>query len=283
MVFFDALRVKIRDEGLVRNKAVYLALAITCQGEKEVLGLWIEQTEGAKFWLKVMNELKTRGVGDILIAVVDGLTGFPDAIAAVFPRTAVQTCIVHLIRNSLAFVAWKDRKTVMPDLRAIYRADTTEFSWRRKRLEAVGFTTTVNSGRDKAGRDRLHTVCGLLMHSSLAVTTDGLPLGMVAVRFWSRKKFKGTAALKRKVNPTRVPIEGKESMRWLANLRQSTELLGEAARCVHIADREDDIWELFCLARELDTHFLVRRCVDRLAGDGSHMLLSTSVPRRSAR
>ena len=126
VVFFDALRVKIRDEGLVRNKAVYLALAITCQGEKEVLGLWIEQTEGAKFWLKVMNELKTRGVGDILIAVVDGLTGFPDAIAAVFPQTAVQTCIVHLIRNSLAFVAWKDRKKVMPDLRAIYRAETAE-------------------------------------------------------------------------------------------------------------------------------------------------------------
>ena len=148
--------------------------------------------------------------------------------------------------------------------------DTTEFSWRRKRPEAVGFTTTVNSGREKAGRDRLHTVCGLLMHSSLAVTTDGLPLGMAAVRFWNRKKFKGTAALKRKVNPTRVPIEGKESMRWLANLRQSTELLGEAARCIHIADREGDVWELFCLARELGTHFLVRRCVDRRAGDGSH-------------
>ena len=126
VVFFDALRVKIRDEGLVRNKAVYLALAITCQGEKEVLGLWIEQTEGAKFWLKVMNELKTRGVGDILIAVVDGLTGFPDAIATVFPQTAVQTCIVHLIRNSLAFVSWKDRKKVMPDLKAIYRAETAE-------------------------------------------------------------------------------------------------------------------------------------------------------------
>ena len=126
VVFFDALRVKIRDEGLVRNKAVYLALAITCQGEKEVLGLWIEQTEGAKFWLKVMNELRTRGVGDILIAVVDGLTGFPDAIGTVFPQAAVQTCIVHLIRNSLAFVSWKDRKKVMPDLRAIYRAETAE-------------------------------------------------------------------------------------------------------------------------------------------------------------
>ena len=102
------------------------------------------------------------------------------------------------------------------------------------------------------------------------LTTDGLPLGMVAVKFWNRKKFKGTAALKRKVNPTRVPIEGKESMRWLANLRQSTELLGEASRCIHIADRAGDIWELFYLARELDTHFLVRRCVDRVCGDGSH-------------
>ncbi len=136
VVFFDALRVKIRDVGLVRNKAVYLALGITCQGEKEVLGLWIEQTEGAKFWLKVMNELQTRGVGDILIAVVDGLTGFPDAIAAVFPQTAVQTCIVHLIRNSLAFVSWKDRKKVMPDLRAIYRAETAEAAARLDEFEA---------------------------------------------------------------------------------------------------------------------------------------------------
>ena len=105
LIFFDALRVKIRDEGLVRNKAVYVALALNSEGEKEVLGLWIEQTEGAKFWLKVMNELKTRGVGDVLIAVVDGLKGFPEAIGAVFPLTTVQTCIIHLIRNSLAFVS----------------------------------------------------------------------------------------------------------------------------------------------------------------------------------
>jgi putative transposase len=126
VVFFDALRVKIRDEGLVKNKAVYVALAITCEGNKEVLGLWIEQTEGAKFWLKVMNELKTRGLGDILIAVVDGLTGFPDAIGTVFAQTTVQTCIVHLIRNSMAFVSWKDRKKIMPDIKAIYRAETAE-------------------------------------------------------------------------------------------------------------------------------------------------------------
>ena len=121
--------------------------------------------------------------------------------------------------------------------------DTTEFSWQRRRPEAVGFTTKVSSGKDTHtfGRDRIHTVCGLLMHSSLAVTTDGPPPGIAAIKFRNRKKFEGTAALKRKVNPTRVPIEGKESMRWLANLRQSTELPGEAARCVHIADREGDI------------------------------------------
>ena len=133
----------------------------------------------------------------------------------------------------------------------------------------MGFTTKVSSGKDKRGRERMHTVCGLLMHSSLAATTDGLPLGMAAAKFWTRKKFKGTNALKRRINPTRVPIEGKESMRWLDNLRQSTELLGVPARCVHICDREGDIWELFCLARELDTHFLIRRCSDRFAGDGS--------------
>jgi putative transposase len=124
VIFFDALRVKIRDDGLVRNKAVYVAL--NSDGEKEVLGLWIEQTEGAKFWLKVMNELKNRGLNDVLIAVVDGLKGFPEAIATVFPLTTVQTCIIHLIRNSLAFVSWKDRKLIMPDLKAIYRAETAE-------------------------------------------------------------------------------------------------------------------------------------------------------------
>ena len=126
IVFFDALRVKIRDEGLVKNKAVYVALAMDAEGHKHVLGLWIEQTEGAKFWLKVMNDLKTRGLQDILIAVVDGLKGFPEAIGAVFPETIVQTCIIHLIRNSLAFVSWKDRKQIMPDLKAIYRAESAE-------------------------------------------------------------------------------------------------------------------------------------------------------------
>ncbi len=131
VVFFDALRVKIRDEGLVKNKAVYVALALDAEGHKHVLGLWIEQSEGAKFWLKVMNDLKSRGVGDILIAVVDGLKGFPEAIGAAFPETIVQTCIVHLIRSSLAFVSWKDRKIIMPDLKAIYRAETAEAAFDR--------------------------------------------------------------------------------------------------------------------------------------------------------
>src|SRR5947199_9549380 len=122
VVFFDALRVKIRDEGLVKNKAVYVALALNPDGDKDVLGLWIEQSEGAKFWLKVMNELKTRGLNDILIAVVDGLKGFPEAITSVFPQATVQTCIVHLLRHSLNFVSWKDRKPVAAALKTIYRA-----------------------------------------------------------------------------------------------------------------------------------------------------------------
>jgi transposase-like protein len=122
IVYFDALRLKIRDEGTVKNKAVYLALGIRADGVKEVLGLWIEQTEGAKFWLKVFNELKNRGLDDILIAVVDGLRGFPEAIEAVYPLAQIQTCIVHLIRNSTTLAAWKDRKELAAALNPIYQA-----------------------------------------------------------------------------------------------------------------------------------------------------------------
>ncbi len=122
LVFFDALRVKIRDEGLVRNKAVHIALGVRADGAKEILGLWIEQNEGAKFWLRVMNELKNRGVEDILLAVVDGLKGFPEAITAVFSDATVQSCIVHLLRHSLDFVSYKDRKAVATALKGIYRA-----------------------------------------------------------------------------------------------------------------------------------------------------------------
>jgi transposase-like protein len=126
VVFFDALRVKVREDNVVRNKAVYLALGIRRDGAREILGLWIETTEGAKFWMKVFNDLKTRGVNDILIAVTDGLTGMPQALEAVFPRTTLQTCIVHLIRNSLDYASWKDRKPLAAALRPIYAAASAE-------------------------------------------------------------------------------------------------------------------------------------------------------------
>lgn len=126
IVYFDALRVKIRDEGMVRNKAVYLAIGVNCAGAKEILGLWIEQTEGAKFWMRVMTEIRSRGTTDSLIAVVDGLKGLPEAITAVFPGTVVQTCIVHLIRYSMQFASWKERKAIAQALKPIYAAPSSE-------------------------------------------------------------------------------------------------------------------------------------------------------------
>jgi putative transposase len=131
IVFFDALRVKIRDEGTVKNKAVYLAIGVRCSGHREVLGLWIEQTEGAKFWLRVMTEIRNRGTGDVLLAVVDGLKGFPEAIQTVFPQAQVQTCIVHLIRYSMQFASWKERKPIAAALKPIYRAETAEMAKER--------------------------------------------------------------------------------------------------------------------------------------------------------
>jgi putative transposase len=126
IVFMDALRVKIRDEGTVMNKAVYMALGVRCDGTRDVLGLWIEQTEGAKFWRSVVTELKNRGVETMLLAVVDGLKGFPEAIQAVFPGTEVQGCIVHLLRNSMEYCNFKDRYVVANELKAIYKAPNAE-------------------------------------------------------------------------------------------------------------------------------------------------------------
>jgi transposase-like protein len=126
VVFFDALRVKIKEDAVVRNKAIYLALGVLPDGRRDILGLWIEGTEGAKFWMKVFNDLKTRGVDDILIAVTDGLKGMPEALAAVFPATTLQTCIVHLIRSSLDYASWKDRRTLAKAIRPIYTAPTAE-------------------------------------------------------------------------------------------------------------------------------------------------------------
>ena len=134
VVFFDALRVKIREDAVVRSKAVYLALGILPDGSKDILGLWIENTEGAKFWMKVFNDLKTRGCNDILIAVTDGLKGMPEALGAVFPATTLQTCIVHLIRNSLDYASWKDRKALAAAIKPIYTAPTAEAA--RAELEA---------------------------------------------------------------------------------------------------------------------------------------------------
>ena len=126
VVFFDALRVKIREDAVVRNKAIYLALGVLPDGTRDILGLWIEGTEGAKFWMKVFNDLKTRGVADILIAVTDGLKGMPEALGAVFAATTLQTCIVHLIRNSLDYASWKDRKLLAAAIKPIYTAPSAE-------------------------------------------------------------------------------------------------------------------------------------------------------------
>jgi transposase-like protein len=126
VVFFDALRVKIREDAVVRNKAIYLALGVLPDGTRDILGIWIENTEGAKFWLKVFNDLKTRGVADILIAVTDGLKGIGEALSAVFPATTLQTCIVHLIRNSLDYASWKDRKLLAQALKPVYTATSAE-------------------------------------------------------------------------------------------------------------------------------------------------------------
>lgn len=148
--------------------------------------------------------------------------------------------------------------------------DTTEFSFHREKKHAIGAIHRSYGGQGKDGRPRLHTICGILLHSSLVVTLEGLPLGVAAAKAWTRKKFKGCNALKRSVNPTRVPIEQKESMRWIENLQRSNALLEAPERCVHVGDRECDIFEFFCAAQCHGTHFLVRTCANRLAGDGGH-------------
>lgn len=167
------------------------------------------------------------------------------------------------------FQATYERFTASPGTILVLH-DTTEFTFRRKHTEAIGKLYKTVAGQKRPGRPRLHTVGGLLMHSSLVVTTEGLPLGLASVKFWTRKKFKGTNALKRKINTTRVPIEKKESVRWIDSLKQSANRLGDPIRCIHIGDRESDIYELFCASEKVHTHFLVRTCVNRLAGDGTH-------------
>jgi hypothetical protein len=167
------------------------------------------------------------------------------------------------------FASTRERFVGAGDSPVLILHDTTEFSYRHEDTASIGIIKKLPTSVGRPGPPRFYTSCGILMHSSLVTTRDGLPLGLAAIKFWNRDKFHGANALKRKINPTRVPIEKKESIRWLENLRQSTELLGDPKRCVHIGDRESDIYELFCLAQELNTHFLVRTCVDRLAGEGT--------------
>jgi len=150
--------------------------------------------------------------------------------------------------------------------------DTTTFTYNRGDMAAVGITHRSFTKKDRDGLPQHYVVCGLQMHSGMVISPEGLPLGLASVHFWTRDRFKGCTAMKRKINPTRVPIEEKESRRWLDGLRRSSALVGRPERCVHIGDRESDIYELFCLAEEVGTHFLVRTCVDRLAGDGKHTI-----------
>lgn len=153
IVYLDALQIKMRLDGLVQTRAVYLALGVNLEGRKELLGLWIGEKEGSKFWLSILTELRNRGIRDILIACVDGLTGFPEAIESEFPKTQVQLCIVHMVRNSLRYVSWKERKIVATDLRAIYTAPTVESAW--SALESFSekwdarFPTISRSWRDR--------------------------------------------------------------------------------------------------------------------------------------
>lgn len=167
------------------------------------------------------------------------------------------------------FIATKERVTAKKEGVILVLQDTTEFSYNSSNPDKIGWTTNLQVGKSMLGKPILYKKCGILMHSSLAVTDAGLPLGLCAIKFWTRKQFKGTNELKKRINQTRIPIEEKESYRWLENLKHSTELLQDPGRCVHIGDRESDIYELFVLAKEYNTHFLVRICQDRLIDDGS--------------
>lgn len=169
------------------------------------------------------------------------------------------------------FQSTKKRFTESKKL-ALVLHDTSEFSYKSANPEKIGITKSIPCGKKLNGKPILYTKCGILMHSSLVVTPEGLPLGLSAIKFWTRKQFKGTNALKKHINTTRISIEKKESYRWLENIKTTNALLNSSQYCVHIGDRESDIYELFCQCQELDTHFLVRTCVDRLAGEGHHTI-----------
>ena len=167
-----------------------------------------------------------------------------------------------------------ERRIAATDGPILILQDTTEFVFKRAAPEEIGAVTYAPLSLGTRGPRKQHTVCGLLMHSSLAITPEGLPLGLAAIRFWTRSKFKGTTARKRLINPTREPIAGKESIRWLENMERSTALVDDPGRCIHIGDRENDIYEFYCKAEEIGTQFIVRLCNDRCAGDGDHKVSS---------
>lgn len=162
------------------------------------------------------------------------------------------------------FMATKERVDAQKEGKILILQDTTEFIYNSSNPEKIGWTRKLKIGKRGVEKSAIHKQCGILMHSSLAITEVGLPLGLCAIKFWTRKEFKGTDELKRRINYTRINIEEKESYRWLENLRQSTELFQDPTRCVHIGDRESDIYELFALAKDCNTSFITRFCQDRL-------------------
>ena len=232
--------------------------------EREVAGCQFQDARHGKRFRTLLGQLSNRVGGSIPFACQDWAS--TKAAYRFLSNKRVSE------ENILAghFLCTRERFAATRDAPVLVLHDTTEFSYRREESEAIGIVHKQQTRYDS--RPRYHTTCGVLMHSSLVVTQEGLPLGLAAIKFWTRDKFHGANALKRRINPTRVPIEQKESYRWLENMRQSTTLLAEPECTVHIGDRESDIYELFCTAHDAGTHFLLRTCVDRLAGEGDHTI-----------
>jgi hypothetical protein len=233
--------------------------------EREVAGCQFQDVRHGKRFRTLLGQLSEQIGGSIPFACQDWAATKAAYRFLSNPRVDEGKILaVHFLCTRQRFAA------TAADSPVLMLHDTTEFSYQRENPEAIGVLKKMKTMYASKGQPGYHTTCGILMHSSLVVTTGGLPLGLAAIKFWTRDKFHGANALKRKINPTRVPIEQKESYRWLENVRQSTALLAEPGRVVHIGDRESDIYELFCTARDAGTHFLLRTCVDRLAGEGDH-------------
>ncbi len=234
--------------------------------EREIAGCEFQDTRHGKRFRTLLGQLSERIGGSIPFACQD----WASTKAAYRFLSNERVSEEKILAGH--FGCTRERFSAAGSAPVLVLHDTTEFSYQREDPEAIGILKKMKTMYASKGLPRYHTTCGVLMHSSLVVTEEGLPLGLAAIKFWTRDKFHGANALKRKINPTRVPIEKKESYRWLENLKQSTALLAQPERIVHVGDRESDIYELFCAAQEAGTHFLMRTCVDRLAGDGDHTL-----------